>query len=342
MQRLWNLHCVLALVLLAHVACGAPPPAVLSAISDEEFWRLGADVSEPEGTFPHDDNLVSNETQFPELIAALDVRGGAYVGVGPEQNFTYIARQQPVLAFIVDIRRANRDLHLMYKALFEMSADRADFLSRLFSRTRPAGLEGTESVGELFDAFDEVPPLDSLRDETTRLIQQRLLQFHGFPLTSEELSTIARTLAEFSRDGPDIRYGRALPPGDTRPSYRRLMTRRDHRGIARSYLASHEAFATVRDLHTRNRIVPVVGDFAGPRTLRRIGDYLRQQGYTTNAFYASNVEVYLLRDERRTFCANLGALPYNERTLFVGNRRMMTLPDKLAACTAIRPSLRWR
>ena len=61
------------------------------------------------------------------------------MGVGPEQNFTYIAVTRPAIAFIVDIRRGNLDLHLMYKALFELSADRADFVSRLFSRKRPAG-----------------------------------------------------------------------------------------------------------------------------------------------------------------------------------------------------------
>jgi hypothetical protein len=37
---------------------------------------------------------------------------------------------------VLDIRRQNMLEHLTYKALFEMSTDRADFLSRLFSRQR--------------------------------------------------------------------------------------------------------------------------------------------------------------------------------------------------------------
>ena len=64
-----------------------------------------------------------------------------YLGVGPEQNFTYIVALQPKMAFIFDIRRGNMIEHLMYKALFEISTDRADFLSKLFSRPRPAGLD---------------------------------------------------------------------------------------------------------------------------------------------------------------------------------------------------------
>ena len=62
-----------------------------------------------------------------------------YLGVGPEQNFTYIVALRPKLAFIVDIRRGNMNEHLLYKAFIELSADRADFLSRLFARPRPAG-----------------------------------------------------------------------------------------------------------------------------------------------------------------------------------------------------------
>ena len=60
---------------------------------------------------------------------------GVYLGVGPEQNFTYIAAIRPRIAFITDIRRGNLHLHLMYKALFELSANRADFVARLFNRS---------------------------------------------------------------------------------------------------------------------------------------------------------------------------------------------------------------
>ena len=96
-------------------------------------------MSEPAGDFARPDNLVSNETHVAEMVRLLRPRGGVYIGVGPEQNFSYIAEIQPAMAFVVDIRRENRDLHLLYKALFELSVDRADFVSRLFSRqaTRP-------------------------------------------------------------------------------------------------------------------------------------------------------------------------------------------------------------
>ncbi len=76
---------------------------------------------------------------IPDLLERVKP-GGVYLGVAPEVNFSYITAIKPRMAFIIDIRRGNLHEHLLYKALFEMASDRADFLSRLFSRKRPAGL----------------------------------------------------------------------------------------------------------------------------------------------------------------------------------------------------------
>src|SRR4051794_18249973 len=104
-------------LLLAIAACGSP---LRASLSDQEFWRLAERLSEPPGTFALSDNYVSNEAHFAETVRWLTPRGGVYVGVGPEQNFSYIAKLRPAVAFVVDIRRDNLDLHLLYKALFEV------------------------------------------------------------------------------------------------------------------------------------------------------------------------------------------------------------------------------
>src|SRR5262249_59661107 len=86
------------------------------------------------------DNFTSNETAYLTVVDTmrrLGATGGAYLGVGPEQNFTYIAKIRPRIAFIVDIRRQAMIQHLMYKAIFHLSPDRAQFLSRLLSRPLP-------------------------------------------------------------------------------------------------------------------------------------------------------------------------------------------------------------
>jgi hypothetical protein len=132
----------LALVLAAGILSGSPqrPADTLPAqYTDTEFWRIVTELSEPGGSFPYE-NFVSNEINYQVVIP--DVKrlthpGGVYLGVAPEQNFTYIAAIQPKVAFIFDIRRQNLIELLMYKALFEMAPDRAEFVSRLFSRHIP-------------------------------------------------------------------------------------------------------------------------------------------------------------------------------------------------------------
>src|SRR4030095_15820719 len=134
----------LVILSLTSAAYGQQLP---TALKDDELWRLIADLSETGGTFPQ--QFMSNEDSAQFVIPALKQTtkpGGVYVGVGSEQNFTYKASIRPRLAFIVDIRRDNVFEHLMYKALFELSDNRADFVSRLFSRKRPAGLDNASGV----------------------------------------------------------------------------------------------------------------------------------------------------------------------------------------------------
>jgi hypothetical protein len=139
-----------------------------SRLTDEEFWRVVQGFSERAGTFPSD-NLLSNERRLQFVIPDLtrNVKPeGVYLGVGPEQNFTYMVALRPRMAFIFDIRRGNMALHLIYKALFELSADRAEFVSRLFCRKRPHGLTATSSVAEIFGAFSRVATSGSSTSRT--------------------------------------------------------------------------------------------------------------------------------------------------------------------------------
>src|SRR5579862_7914278 len=125
-------------------------------LTDQEFWQLSQEMSEPNGQF-RSDNILSNEIYFQYVIKDLLAQtqpGGVYLGVGPEQNFTYIAALKPKIVFITDIRRGNLDMHLMYKALFELSKDRAEFISRLFTKPKqafPASATGNEIFAKYWD-----------------------------------------------------------------------------------------------------------------------------------------------------------------------------------------------
>jgi hypothetical protein len=314
----WLISLAIAAGLAWHLRAADPLPARLT---DAQFWRLVTDVSELNGTF-RSDNLVSNEvamqTVIPELTRVAK-RGRVYLGVGPEQNYTYIAALEPAMAFIVDVRRGNLDLQLMYKALFELSADRAEFVSRLFSRPRPDGLSRSSTAQAIFAAFLPVPASDALYRSNLQAVLNQLTRTRGLGLLAEDVSGIGDVYHAFFEFGPEIEYsstGRS--GGRNQPTYMDLMTASDASGEARSFLATEERFAVVKHLEARNLLVPVVGNFGGPRAIRRVADYLKAHEATVSAFYLSNVEQYLRMDGLwPAFCANVATLPLDESSLFI-------------------------
>ncbi len=317
---------VLALAASALMLCVTPTSRALTGalperLDDRTFWALVTEFSEPDGFF-RSDNLVSNETVFQYVIPALHqtvMPASAYVGVGPDQNFTYIASLKPSIAFIVDIRRQNMLLHLMYKALIEMSPTREEFLSRLFSRPVPEGLGASDRIDALVAAFQAEEP-DPVAFERNRAeIYDRLQQHHGFTLTKLDLGGIDYVFRAFYRSGPEIRYSFGRGGGwQSFPSYGELMVADDGRGVQRGYLASENLYGTLRDLEERNLIVPLVGDFAGPKALRSVARYLYLHGATVSVFYTSNVEQYLFRDDAwQRFYSNVAALPTDPQSTFI-------------------------
>jgi hypothetical protein len=319
----------------------APVPTQLT---DQQFWNLSRDSSETDGVF-RSDNLLSNETTFQYVIPGLlksAKQGRVYMGVGPEQNFTYIAALKPSMAMIVDIRHGNLDVHLMYKALFELSADRAEFVSRLFSLKRPDGLTAKSSAREIFNAYLSADGSKQLYDENLKAIVDQLRIKHGFPLTAGDLDGIAWALGNFYQFGPSINYNSSLnsnvPPaivgatggggfgggrggggrGGGQVNYASLMMADNGSGQYMSYLASEENFAFLKDLETRNMLVPVVGDFGGDKAIRAVGKYLKSVDATVSAFYLSNVEQYLVQDGKwDRFCGNAASLPLDDTSMFI-------------------------
>jgi hypothetical protein len=78
----------------------------------------------------------------------------------------------------------------------------------------------------------------------------------------------------------------------------------------------------MKDLESRNMIVPVVGNFGGPKAIRALGAYLKEKDATVSTFYLSNVEQYLRQDGIwGAFCANVATLPLDDSSTFVRSLR---------------------
>jgi hypothetical protein len=303
-------------------APAAAPQALPDRLNDQEFWRLSSDFSEANGSF-QSDNLVSNERALQAVVPTLLRRKGrgAYLGVAPDQNFTFIVALEPKIAFIVDIRRGNLQAHLMYKALIELSSDRVDFYSRLFSRKRPDGLGTMSTIQDIVQAFANVPPSEALARDTLKGIEDHLVKKHGFPLDEDDLKGIEYVYGMFAQFGPAITYqssNRGRFGFGNMPNYAELQTATDGEGQNRGYLASEENFRFLKSFEARNLLVPVVGDFAGPKALRAVGQYLGAHGATVSAFYLSNVEQYLFQNGVwQSFYKNVAALPLDDSSVFI-------------------------
>jgi hypothetical protein len=295
-------------------------------MSDTEFWRLQAEISEPGGYFRIEDNYTSNEMEVGQLFTMLrdtKVSGDVYMGVGPEQNFTYIASIRPRMAFIVDIRRQAVMQHLMFKAMFEMAKDRADFISVLFAKPRPAGIDDNTSIAQIWELYRKVPTDSALGARNYRAVVERLTKTHGFTFTADESEKLKAVYDAFFYYGPSITT-RGMGGGRGNSGDFATLTgfSLDARGIPQSFLSTEDNYRSVKTLHERNLIVPISGDFGGPKALRAIGAYLKQHNGRVRAFYLSNVEQYLNQDGIwMEFCRNASELPIDESSQFIRSYR---------------------
>jgi len=312
-----------------HTAAAPANGTLPDTLTDAQFWELSQSLSEPNGSF-RSDNLLSNEIWLQYVIPDLltfNRPGRVYLGVGPEQNFTYIAALKPAMVFIVDVRRGNLDLHLMYKALFDLSADRVEFLSRLFSRKRPEGLTRDASVQDIFAAFGSVEKDDAYFEQNFKEIVADLEEKHHLPLLEEDVPGMRYVYEYFGRYGPDLTYWMSGGFGGrggfrNSPTYGDLAVATDGSGVARGFLASEDNWNVLKALETKNLLVPVVGNFAGPKAIRSVGAWLRQHRATVSAFYLSNVEQYLNMDGVwMDFCRNSRELPIDENSQFIRSYR---------------------
>ncbi|MDQ3520391.1 MAG: hypothetical protein M3466_18570 [Gemmatimonadota bacterium] len=321
---------ILAVVTAAITACTSLAqstqrpgvPAQRGGISDSAFASLVAQLSEEGGHFDTD-NLISNESSYLHVTGTmrrLGLQGGAYIGVGPDQNFSYIAQLRPRIAFIVDIRRDNLLQQLLFKSLFSMSRNRIEYLCLLFGREPPANSRDWEArnLTRLAEHVDSAPFRPDLAERTRVEVLTRARKL-GIPLSPTDTLTIGRFHSEFATNGLDIRFtSMNRRPRPYYPTYRQLMLETDLAGRQASYLATEESFRFVQSLQRRNLVVPVVGDLAGEHALRAIGQEIARRGERVSAFYTSNVEFYLMRGGTfARFAETVASLPRDKSSVLI-------------------------
>jgi hypothetical protein len=298
-------------------AGAAPTP-----LTTEAFRALIDELSEPGADF-FSDNYITNETSYLQSApryAETVRRGGIYLGVGPEQNFSYIAASEPVMAYVVDIRRANLVLHLFYKAIFDLARSRAEFLTLLGSRPYQAdGDPGPDATLEQVIAHAErVAPSKQSFADAERAIRERIEHGYGMTLRPGDWRDLRAARRAFFDKQLDLRFELKDQSVRRYPPLRELLAARDPAGQQGGFLASETAFRFVQRMQREHRIVPLVGDFGGSKALLALGERLKRSGQVVSTFYVSNVEQYLFENGVwHRWVRNIEALPTDERSLFI-------------------------
>jgi len=316
----WTAAFLAAMLTLAAIAHATSSIAVWptsiqpsESLPQAEFARLVRDFSEDGGYF-RSDNFTSNETSYLHIVGKLreqGATGGAYIGVGPEQNFTYIAKVRPRIAFIIDIRRQAIIQHLMFKAIFHLAPTRMQYLSLLLSRPLPKDKASSSDtpVGEMLTFFSQAQSDEKTYAANLALLRKTIKDDFQVQLTEADQASLDYVYKNFRDDGLDIAYRMEGTRGGWFPTLKELVVQPDQYGKLGNF---------VRDLHRKNLIIPVVGDFAGKKALASIGDYLRKRGFTVSAFYTSNVEQYLFQNGVfGGFADNVRKLPVSDKSVFI-------------------------
>jgi hypothetical protein len=302
----------------ATAVAGAVP--VEAVVADSTFVALVEGLSEPGGYFDTD-NLISNEDSYLHVLGGLqelEVRGGAYIGVGPDQNFSYMARIRPSVAFVIDVRRDNLLQHLLFKALFTLAPTRIEYLSLLFGRPPPEDPEvwRDRPVEDLLRYLSETPATDE--EAALREVGEAVLAF-GVPMSERDVEMVEFIHRSFVSSGVDLKFtSHGRRPNPYYPSYRELILAEDLTGRRGNYLAREEDYRFLRELQLSHRVIPVVGDLGGDHALAAIGREIERRGEVVSAFYTSNVEYYLAQNGvLGRFARTAAALPRNERSVFI-------------------------
>ena len=321
-----------------------PPPRladVLFPARDQTLAQVARDLSEPESG-PPADNLLSNEDavfRSADRVARLAPPGGVYLGVGPDQNFTLIAPSRPKLAFVIDFRRRNALVHYLHKALMLLAPTRAEYLARLLARA-PGPLPPDPSADDLVAAFGAVP-LDRPRLAAEIIAVADVLRPLGV-VEPDEWPALALVQSRLAGPGLNGRF-LALP---MYPTFGQQIRSRDRSNTPGHFLARDSTYQTVRSLQIGDRLIPLTGNFASPKCLPKLADWLKARRLAVSIFYLADVEFFLVRSGLYpAFAAHLARLPWAPGAVLIRtSTREIASPDRLpgdSSTTVVRPAAEW-
>ncbi|HEX9003056.1 MAG TPA: hypothetical protein VGB07_24325, partial [Blastocatellia bacterium] len=220
-------------------------------------------------------------------------------------------------------------------AIFHLSPTRTEFLSRLLSKPlpteskealpkdkaespKPAIPKADAPIETLLAFFDKIQATDQAYAANLAEIKKVIETEFQFPLLAQDKASLDYVYKSFRAEGLEIAFRLDSNWGGYFPSFRELIVQTDLNGKAGNFLAVVDDYNFVREMHRKNLIIPIVGDFGGTKALAAVGEYLRKSGLTVTAYYLSNVEQYLFDGSSfEGFARNIKKLPLTDKSLFI-------------------------
>jgi hypothetical protein len=208
--------------------------------------------------------------------------------------------------------------HLWYKAIFAISSNRLEFLSNLVSREVPRSKPGL-SLEQIVSAVDLAPTSEKLFQKNLSTVKSLLTDKYRLKLSSADLDKIEYVYRTFWQEGLELRFSSiGRNNAANYPTFQDMLFETDRQGRQQSYLSSEELFQELKKFEAENRLIPIVGDFAGAHAFKAFGTFLKNNGLRLTTFYTSNVEFYLFNTPSwPRFVANVRSLPLAPDSIFI-------------------------
>ena len=256
----------------------------LNAEQIHELANIQADPA-PEEIVRNSHYWVSNEHNHQLWHSYIQDLGGAYVGVGTDQNYLLAAWAKSSVLMLMDFDQEIPTIHEIYAYFFSISGTPQTFLDRWSRRYAD---DSAEKLSTHFTAIaeqlarKEAAAKNLSEERSVKYINRRVKRYvrHRVKIYKRTRGLLWRRLSK------------------TKSKYQKLK-------IA-TFLDQQEQYEHIRDLWASGRVIAIRGDLTANQTMIDIARALRNIGETLSVLYLSNAEQYfLLTPEYRRNIINL-------------------------------------
>src|SRR5581483_1333324 len=115
------------------------------------------------------------------------------------------------------------------------------------------------------DAVRTAPTSEKLFQDNLASVEKFLTQTYKLKLSPDDLTKIEYVYRTFWDENLDLRFS-SIGRGNASmyPTFEEMLLETDREGHQQSYLSTEELFQWLKAMESENRLIPIVGDFAGP------------------------------------------------------------------------------